>query len=940
MADMQRMTRALRAAHAAGDTEAATRLAQAIRQQRATTTPDTQEQPQDTFLADRGLAEDERATRLYTEFQEAQASGDEDAVQRAQIRLGGYLEGRDALTDEAGGESQGENMASRAETALRGAGQGAFGLGDFAASLGSWLGDGGPFNEQFSLRDHFAYQRARREGMSAQNPVTSTTGYVTGAVVGGGGLASGATRAAARAPGPIGRLAQQVFVRRPGRGGLPELGRAAAGSGTAAATATALEGGDLQEIGQSAALGAIAGPAAERVMDVGAQAVRGVMRRADPEAAATASIRRRMLENEAGVGTAGARDLNRRVAAQGDGGTILEAANPRQATQLGEEASLSPEGFDEISRQLPEMQNRRAGRVQSAVQGDDAPVSVDAVRADEQAVAETAARGARRQTAEDVRAINRQRDTDLGAMRREGEVERQVQQGAIRAAERNLQRRLVDAADTQSDLVTPQAIEAARKSYADEVMGQLGEETVVVGNAANVLQRDAVRRLLNDYASSADPVEAETIRELLNTGMDAGEVGLTVRQIDAFRRAAAAAGEANPALRRGLTDVSDELAAAAARSVPEYGNFLDTYARLSRTMEGARRGFQVRGAQVSQLTDEARLAREAEGAERSAFDVGMNRGAQRAVADEARRSPSAARRMAEQMRDEPERFEVGMGPRAPAARRVAEASLDEVEEAEAALRQLQQRQADDAAELRQLSSDRAFARSQEGQDQLQAIRDRMDARLAPIARAEQIANVGSENFIRARDAAVTEGVDEEFRRVARTALAEAAGESAEGAVTVSQRLANDPGLQRRVAAVLGPDVTDTLVRTGAREEAASEAVMGAARGSAQNLRQMSRKEREAIISAVDLGVMATDRWSGSFGANAFLRLLRQLNGDEQRAFALARALSSPDRATQRRTIARLAQLGASIEDQKAYARAAGAAAGIATGQAVAEDEEQ
>lgn len=955
---MDRVSRALARAHNAGDTESARALAGELRRLRDaapnSVTVNIPQQPQDdVFLEERGLTDDDRARSLYEEMEAARASGDPAAERRSMLRLSGYLAGRDAVDDQAGGESRAENVGSRAETALRGFGQGVFGAGDFAAAMGSWLGSGGPFGD-FSLRDSFAFERARREGMQAQNPVTGALGYVGGAATGGGAVAGAATRLAGRAPGAVGQTVRNVFQRRPGSGNLAEVGRSAAGAGTSGAVAATLEGGDAEDIRNAALLGAVGGPVAERALEGAAYAGRGLVRRGNTQAAADAALRRRMLPGEEGVGRQGAQQLAARVNTPDGGRTILEAANEREAMQLGEEASLSPEAFDEFRTNLTRLESARAPRVRRRLQGDVDPTSSDDVRAAQQAEFEAARRTEARAAADEVEAIRRQGVEAARAQRGQNRAELSSTQRSVQRAEERLRDRLVRASNNRRADVTPEFLRAERSRFGDDAMGAIGDASVTIDDATNFLSRPAFRAILRRYAGAADPEEAAALRDALNTGDEAADdlvsqvfgamdeaaggvpLTLTARQIDAFRRAADTAGQRDPELAHGLTEVADRLNNIARDNIDGYGQYLDEYAALSRRIEGAERGFQIRGAQPSRLEAELALADEA-GPE---FREGLERAGQRAVADQAAASPRAARQLAEQMVNEPRRFELGMGRRAQGARATAEGGLEEIRAAEEALEGLRVRQQADAEELRDLIRDQQRARTQRGQERIQMLRDRMEERRVPMERAEQILNVGTENFGRAARMAGEQGTGETFRRVARTALAEGAGEGADAAASVSARLARDDGLQRRVRQAFGDQVADDLIRASRLEAEGSEAVRSAAAATGRNAAAQTRAEREFLTAAVDAAVVARGNYSGSFGASALLRIFRLARGDEQRAIALARALTADDPEVVRRTLARLEQLGASVEQQKQIARAAGVATGIYAGQSVADGEDR
>jgi hypothetical protein len=895
-------------------------------------------------LREYGMENDERARGFLTDIAAAEAAGDEQERRRATIRLAGYLDGRDAIDGARGGDTQAERVGSRAETALRGAGQGIFGLGDFSAALGSWIGEGGPMGD-FSLRDHFAYQRHRREGMSAENPVSSTTGYVAGAITGGGAVQAGVRQAAVRAPGVAGRAARFLDIRPAVQGGRSRVGnvaRNAGGGALAGAAAGALEEGTEGDIGQAALVGAVASPVGERALQATAGLGRRALRRFGPgseDRAAVAEIARQAFDPNQRVGTEAVDELAGRVRDLGPDAALIEGVNPTGARVLGESMTQSDEAVREAIPALSRIQSARAGRVAENIQGGNAPMTADDIAAREGEMGRRATRQMQGERAQADEALELERRGARRSAQAMGREALEVGEEQVSAAERSLQQRLQEATYV-GDMVDPDDIRNAARQYGNDRMAEIADRpfTVPPQLANDLLNTRSVRNFLRDYAED-NPDAREGLLDLINAepdpdaGFDA--FNLTLRQADSLRRAADAAGEARPELRFRLTQLADRVEQQARSQVPEYSEFLTNFQNLMARADGAEAGFNVRGAQPSRL--EARMDRLA--GQSGTARVGAQQAGRRAIFDEATAGPRQARRAAERIVEDPRNVQTVMGPSAGRVVRQAEEGLAGVREAEEALAALRVRNQADLDELDDLYLQRRNRQSREFDERIAMIQDRIRDRQDAMRRAADVVNGSTSSVARGARMAEAEGLGEDFRGVARTSLAEAGGESGQAATDLSESLLRDPGLRSRVNEVFGEAEANRIFGIGGREARGAEATLEAARGANVNLNRLKKDEQEMLIAAVDLGVLSTNRASGSFMGAAAIRAYRLVNGDKDRAIALVRALTSDDPATVQRTIDRLAQLGASREFQLQLANAFGTGVAMERGRAAAAPEE-
>lgn len=204
---------------------------------------------------------------------------DPDSLMAEAVRVGreGDIEQSRILTARAAGlldierpDNFGEALGGSTETLVRGIGQGSFGAGDYLATAGGLLGQavrnagsrirGEEVDENSVLnaREMFAFQRARREAMSAIYRGSAVAGYGTGAVVSGGAAAKGVAAGARTVPG-VGAPVAAALTTTKGQP-IANVARTSVQGAAAGGVAGGLEEGSVEGAKRGAAIGAIAGP--------------------------------------------------------------------------------------------------------------------------------------------------------------------------------------------------------------------------------------------------------------------------------------------------------------------------------------------------------------------------------------------------------------------------------------------------------------------------------------------------------------------------------------------------------------------------------------------------------------------------------------------------------------------------------------------------------
>lgn len=366
--DLERLERALVNADQAGDTEAATRIAQEIRSRRATgpqaqrpapTGPAPVAQPQpveaDPF---EGAPTQINGVELMPDEREALLAARQIKDPKERRIFAARLSGRLAKRSEGGNLADKINR-SQFGAGLRGFGTGIFGLGDVAAAGGTFLSGLGEENSM-SFGEALEAQREFRRALEEDFPITSGLSEIAGALT-GGGVAAKALTSTVRA-GTTGRRALEAATKfQRGQRGRNLLRASGLGATTGAITEGISEG----EAGRGAAEGAVGGALGLGLVRAGQVTVqaarkllegpagRSIRLLADKIGEKPGEIARRFLEFEAATGkkptiadlannqaVAELRDMiAERTGAERIVGEAAESALRRRAGEFGEEVA-------------------------------------------------------------------------------------------------------------------------------------------------------------------------------------------------------------------------------------------------------------------------------------------------------------------------------------------------------------------------------------------------------------------------------------------------------------------------------------------------------------------------------------------------------------------------------------------------------------------------
>lgn len=292
----------------------------------------------------RQLGNSREEQELFAVAQQARDAGDENAARRAMAEIAGLRQGA--------GEDRGE-------AALRGFGQGVFGVGDFAAAAGGTVGSA-LRGEDFGFRERLAFERGRRRAMQQENPLSSGAGFAAGAVSSGGGVANVAGRGAQAAG--AGRVANLLSP----AARTTTAGRVAstAGQGAVAGGAAGFieSGGDLGEARNAAAAGAAGGAVFDALARPAGFLTRALRRRFSPERAADRTLSSRVdvdsLETRAD-------DFQQTT---GRAPTVAELLDEDEATELSDVLGVGRAG-PRIMRDAEEAGNlARASNLRGTIQ--------------------------------------------------------------------------------------------------------------------------------------------------------------------------------------------------------------------------------------------------------------------------------------------------------------------------------------------------------------------------------------------------------------------------------------------------------------------------------------------------------------------------------------------------------------------------------------------
>jgi hypothetical protein len=395
-----------------------------------------------------------------------------------------------------------------------------------------------------------------------------------------------------------------------------------------------------------------------------------------------------------------------------------------------------------------------------------------------------------------------------------------------------------------------------------------------------------------DVWNSLDPAVRRRLRATIDAAGEEGTPYLTVANWDMIRQDLAKRG-AGPGAGTIYARLRDRVRDYVSDAVPEYGAALRGFGRRSDTARGTVEGQRVLTLSTREFADRLRTAgggtveQAQRPATRTAEQAGMRVGARTTLANVLGGEPAKAERlMARLARD------AGMRERVRLVLRDDEA---------AELERLAERyghQLDFSAGLR-------TGRSVVRQSDTEAFQE-------AVAQAGNVERTG-------------------VRQGARAALTEAAGESPAGAARTALRMAEDPGLQTRIATALGAGEQRRLATLGQSVVESSRRLAEAAPGGASLAATRAQENAEGIQRVIQASVVATGRFSGGFIGNFVNAIVQRTRLSRAAARRLAELATDPARAHM--VIARLRRAGVESEAILRMYQDAAAAAGILAGQA-------
>lgn len=912
MNELQRLEAALRAAHEAGDEEAAARFAQAIR-----------------ALQSSSAAPSAPAT--------APAAPSGFALAPAVPRSTGAPPAppKPATTPRAEGRAFAKERGAIG-AAIQGAGSAVFGLGTPAAAVDEYIRSRVNRDQPRSWQESLEFARGLREGSKKEHPYAYAGGFL-GSMV---GEAKVITSAASKAPAVV----RNIFALQKGQT-IRNLARlSATGAATAATTATVQEGTDATV--PAAAAGAVLGPAGAGVVKViGAGASRAASL-IKPDNAAIRILAKKLGEPADAI----AARYNEFTATMGRRPRLVEIMLPEAAGEMGQiSASKVGIGAGRVFQKAEDAAAAaRPGELRSLVErggrtttvpeqtAELAPITAEARRVVNNNVkpgalkaltdAEPIINDARRVVNSRVRSTETaqlaRRDAAMDqAMERIHDhrvpVSEEIQavlehpdiQGVLPAAlRRSINQRIQDGQDLGSIDIPVRIWEMMRYEMAKRAGGP---------GASQIYSqyRDRIR----DYVSERVPEYASALREFgrRSTGAEA--------TVAAERAVAGSAREFADMLRAAGTGVNGNTARATTRvGVRNWlsNQLSGTPQQAERTMARLARDGRLRANLQATLSDAEMQQLSALG-ERYGHRLNVIEGAKigsDVLTSESKQFAEAVRAAA----GTPGGME---GVREGARIWLSNQLSGTPEQAERAMAHL--------AQNKRLLSNLRAALSREEMQQLSALGEQYGHRLNIIEGVKvgsKILTGDSERFEDAvRAAAAEPGGAVGVRTGARGALAAKAGESPASAVATARAVAENPGLQRRLTVALGGSEAGNLEQVGAVATRAAQNLAAAApRKSEAQLRASAQaQEVQEIISGL---IIAGGRFSGAFLANFVNNITQRTKMSKGVATRLAEMATDPENA--HIFISRMKAAGIREDELLHWYQAAAGASGIFTGAAV------
>lgn len=881
--DLERLERALRNAHAAGDEPAARRLAAEIIRLRQQSPVGEGELsgarldplalqanlslPGDTGQPDAGAQGSAFGDEAYVQLQapydpnqqgEAPLAADSAfAPIRAKMERGepltdeearvlGYASAREAEADGAPSASGGsfftnpfsaEGAANRAnvmglgDTARMMVHGASFGLSPILEGVGAAVVPGGQ-----------GYSEARDEGRAEvarireENPVGAIASEVAGGIIAGGPVARGSGAALRLASPRAAAAASSVFALQSGQTAR-NLARLAV-TGAAAGAAAGLGEQGTEGVLPGATAGAVAGP----VLVGGASALGAgagaVISRFRPDNAALRLLAKRMGEPVSALEQRYAEFVQLR----GRAPRLVEIMRRETAEEMGQVARARSEAGG-VFRDAEEAAARALPAEMAPLVRGGGPITSEPAAA--------ARRGATTEAAADV-------------------VGRRVQSTVVRQ---------VGVKGTRDG--------GQRGRSMDTLMERIGEHRVpVTPEMMEVVENP-------DLMGALEPAVRRGLRRTLEAAGEGETPYLSVRDWDTLRRELGRRAKTENGGR--YTQLRNEVRDYVSVAVPEYGAGLREYGRRTDTARGTAAGQRILTRSTREFSDQLRSVTTPEMA-------GARVGARTALANALNGDPAKAEQLMERLA------------RDPAMRERVRLALRGDESAQ--LERLAERygyQLDFSTGLR---TGRGVVKQND-----------TDAFRASVNEAGS-ALPGEFGPATAGQTSARAGV----RQGARAALSEAAGESPAGAARTAMRMAEDPGLQERIAFALGDAEQRRLTAVGQSVVESSRRLAEAAPGGTTQAQTRARENAEGVQRVIQASVIASGRWSGAFLGNFTNSIVQRSRLSKRAARRLAEMATDPARAEQ--MIRRLRSTGVGAEEILLMYQNAAAAAGLVAGQEV------
>ena len=813
--DLERLKRALRAAHEAGNEADARRFAQEIRRlQHNETVPAGHalvpgaEPPAPRRSGMAAMAGSAQAAALAGGHAPRAAAPAQPAASPARER------GRESATTRGG----------RAAAAVQGYGSGMFGIGTPATAAGEFVRAALPGGDPaMSPGEAMDYARGRREGLQAEHPREFYAGMGS-SIVGGVGLVRAGAAAAPRAA--------TVFTPQAGQTAR-NLARLSA-AGAAAAGVTGLNEEGVEAGVENAGYGAILGPAAAGALRGAGAVVGGIHSRIDPNSAAMKLLARKMGEPVSAL-VARYQDF---LSTRGRAPRLVEIMRPQAAQEMGQISRVRAGAGEVFGEAQEQARLQLPGEMGARVQNGGVVSSPTRVA---QLAGET-------------------RDAVAAAVSGTPSTSR------VRASAREVTTR--------------------RDATMDAFMQRTGSHHVPVSaDMVDVLKHP-------DVWGSLDGALRRRLSAAIEAGEDIGSINIPLRTWDMIRqdlsaRAGAGAGTIYAGLSRRVRDYVGNI-------VPEYEAALTRYGQRGDLATGIELGSRVLRQDTRDFVAGLHLA--GGGTAAAARRPETREAVQRGAAMGARKSLAAALGGGEQKAD---RFLKELSGN-PGMRERLRAALSPEE----------------ATNLERLA---------------ERYGHQLDFAAGMKAGSRVVSPRGTtEEFETAMEAAHrTPTMSAGARTGARSELTHVAGESPASATRLAQSMAEDPGLQRRIAAALDAGEAERLRRLGESVTSSTRRLAEAAPSPSSQAHTRALENAETIQQVIRGTVIAAGRWSGAFLGNFTNNLVQRMRLSKKAARKLAEMATDPVNAD--KVIRQMQRAGLSSDEVAQIYRDAAVAAGIQIG---------